>query len=97
MKTGDIVIMGFEKELTDTYSALVNEIKSGDLSITSALCYFKHIPIREKHEGWPDEVYDLADKCHRLLYEYCKRSKYIKPDSPYDDYINGALYITTDN
>ncbi len=93
METNDYITLGFEKELTDIYTALVNEIVSDDLSRVSAICFFKHIPIRGKHEGWSDKVYNIADKCHRMLYEYCKKKKYISPDSSYMNYINGALFL----
>ena len=67
METNDIIVLGYEKELADIYSALIKEIESDNLSMVSVVCYFKHIPIKGRHGNWSDKIYNMADKCHKML------------------------------
>ena len=92
METNDYIILGYEMELSNTYSTLARKIESDNLAMVSAICYFKHIPIRGKHGDWSDKIYDIADKCHKMLYDYCIKKKYIDKSKSYDDYLNGALF-----
>ena len=88
----DIVDFAYEEELQDTYSSLVDSIESDKFDIISVKCYFKHIPIKDIHLGWSDNVYAIAEQCHRTLYEYCKKKHYLESDITYDDYLKGALF-----
>ena len=93
METNDIIVLGYEKELADIYSALIKEIESGNLSMVSVVCYFKHIPIKGRHGNWSDKIYNMADKCHKMLYNYCLRKQYIDKNKSYEDYLKeGVTY-----
>lgn len=96
MKVKDIINQGYKNELVGTYEAIVNKIAKDDFGIISIQCYFKHIPTRS-NLGWPEEIYNIADQCHRLLYEYCKKKQFLDSDTSYEDYLSGALFKAFQN
>lgn len=87
-KKNKMLTLGYIEDLKDTYISLLNSIEEDTLDSMSAKNYFRHIPNRSKNAGWPEEVYKIADKCHKMLYEYCKKKGIISVDTSYDMYLN---------
>ena len=88
----EMVTLGYFEDIKGTYESLSDRINADTMDIISVKCFFKHIPIRGKNAGWTDEIYNLADKCHIMLYNYCKKKHYIHSDASYNDYLNGILF-----
>ena len=89
----DIIAIGYKEELEEVYTSLSNRIETNTLNEISAKCYFKHLPIKEKHPGWDDKIYDISNRCHKILYDYCKEKQYIKQTDSYEDYLKGSLFV----
>lgn len=87
--TEDLVLLGYLEEVKDTYKRLSKEISSETLDFTSVKCYFRHLPIQNKHLGHLKETYTIANKCHEMLYNYCKQKHFIEDEITFDEYLNG--------
>lgn len=80
---------GYLYELKETYKSLLDSTTNQSCTKIDARCYFKHIPVRGMCCSWSDKVYTIADKCHKILYNYCKKRNYIDPKMSYNEYITG--------
>ncbi len=87
-----MIVEGYLEELKGTSKSLFELIEKDNMSIISAQSYYKHIPIRGKHQCWTEEIYALADICHKRLYDYCMKKQYIDSKVSYESYLNNGIF-----
>lgn len=69
------------------YQDIVQQIKNGIMSKGTVEGYLRHLPRRDGSEKWPDEIYEISDKCLHSLYKYSLSTGFIPSNYTYKEFL----------
>ena len=65
------------QEVRNDCATILGKIKVGALENTDISCYLRHLPIRDRHDDYPESVLKLTDRCVQDMYDYSVKMGFI--------------------
>lgn len=66
-------LVEYKKYFVALIATAKRSIAEGTFIIGSAHSYLRHLPKKGIHEGWPEEIYALSDKCRSIVEEWLSK------------------------